>query len=162
MKPFVSVPEQVRMPLLTCDQSIPTHKHILFSPLATLVAQADPDPTFKTVAFPNPEEGEGALKLAMETARRSGSKVIIANDPDADRLAVAERVGEGWRLFSGNEIGWVLGHWMWKKAIREGTESGKIAMLASTVSSKFLGAVAKKEGFLFEETLTGFKWMGNR
>ncbi|GMH65521.1 hypothetical protein TrRE_jg6936, partial [Triparma retinervis] len=82
---------------------------------------------------------------------------------------VAERrSGEGWRLFSGNEIGWVLGHWMWKKAVREGTEGaggaegGKIAMLASTVSSKFLGAVAKKEGFLFEETLTGFKWMGNR
>ncbi|GMI31276.1 hypothetical protein TrCOL_g8467, partial [Triparma columacea] len=135
----------------------------------SVAEQQEPDPTFRTVAFPNPEEGEGALKLAMETAEKAGSKVIIANDPDADRLAVAERrPGEGWRLFSGNEIGWVLGHWMWRKAVRErmeaaeGAEGGGIAMLASTVSSKFLGAVAKKEGFLFEETLTGFKWMGNR
>jgi len=97
----------------------------------------------------------------MKTAERAGSKVIIANDPDADRLAVAEREGGRWRLFSGNEIGWVLGHWMWKKAVERG-EGGRVAMLASTVSSKFLGAVAEKEGFLFEETLTGFKWMGNR
>ena len=130
--------------------------------------QQEPDPTFSTVEFPNPEEGEGALKLAMETADANGSNIIIANDPDADRLAVAERrenvgdgEGGGWRIFTGNEIGSVLGHWMWRKAVERG-EGEKVAVLASTVSSKFLRSVAEKEGFLFEETLTGFKWMGNR
>ncbi|GMH81037.1 hypothetical protein TrST_g11863 [Triparma strigata] len=133
------------------------------SPFVSVSEQQEPDPEFSTVAFPNPEEGEGALKLAMEQADRVGSRVILANDPDADRLAVCEKVGGGWRLFTGNEIGNVLGHWMFKKATK-GREDDKrpIAMLASTVSSKFLSSVAAKEGFLFEETLTGFKWMGNR
>ncbi|GMH71510.1 hypothetical protein TL16_g05669 [Triparma laevis f. inornata] len=137
------------------------------SEFVSVPEQQEPDPAFSTVAFPNPEEGEGALRLAMEQADRVGSRVILANDPDADRLAVCEKVGGEWRLFTGNEIGNVLGHWMFKKNVKENAQGGEIknkpiAMLASTVSSKFLSAVATKEGFLFEETLTGFKWMGNR
>lgn len=82
-----------------------------------VAAQVEADPSFPTVAFPNPEEGKGALKLAMETARANGCSLILANDPDADRLAVAEfdeSSGE-WRVFSGNEIGVLFAHWEWTK-----------------------------------------------
>ncbi|GMI24485.1 hypothetical protein TeGR_g11307 [Tetraparma gracilis] len=128
-------------------------------PYIPTLSQQAPDPGFPTVAFPNPEEGEGALAEAILAAESAGSRVIVANDPDADRLAVAERQAGGeWRLFTGNEIGAVLGHWQYSRA----SGSEPIAMLASTVSSKFLRAVAEKHDFLFEETLTGFKWMGNR
>eukprot|EP00945_MAST-04E_sp_MAST-4E-sp1_P002791 g2791.t1 len=115
------------------------------SPYYPVKRQCDPDPTFPTVAFPNPEEGEGALQLAFEEAERVGASIVLANDPDADRLAVAERgaAGGGWKVFNGNEIGILLGHWI-------------------TVSSKMLKAMAVKEGFQFEDTMTGFKWMGSR
>jgi len=135
-------------------------------PYIPTAAQQEPDPDFPTVDFPNPEEGEGALALAMETAQANGAKLILANDPDADRLAVAECDDLGnWHLFTGNELGTLLGHWQWRK-YQEREAAGETmkpaAMLASTVSSKQLKAIAKHEGFLFEETLTGFKWMGNR
>jgi len=133
---------------------------------AATEAQQEPDPMFPTVAFPNPEEGKGALALAIETAEAHGSRLILANDPDADRLAVAEKNSEGeWRMFTGNELGTLLGHWQWRKyetRKASGVSALPAAMLASTVSSKQLRAVAEAEGFLFEETLTGFKWMGNR
>lgn len=105
----------------------------------------------------------------MATAEQTGASLVLANDPDADRLAVAERAKTGrWKVFSGDEIGVLLAHWQWRQH-REaqsncndgGTDVG-VTMLASTVSSSMLGAVAKVEGFHFEETLTGFKWMGRR
>jgi len=128
-----------------------------------VLEQVKPDPEFPTVKYPNPEEGEGALKLSFETAGKNKSKVILANDPDADRLAVAERTDSGWRVFTGNEIGALLGWWCftaWRQKNPNAILSD-VYMLASTVSSKILGAIAKKEGFNFIETLTGFKWMGN-
>ena len=67
--------------------------------------QHEPDPEFSTVEFPNPEEGAGALKLAMETADANQSRLILANDPDSDRLAIAEKVGDEWYIYNGNEIG---------------------------------------------------------
>ncbi|CAL1538749.1 unnamed protein product, partial [Lymnaea stagnalis] len=126
--------------------------------------QIQPDPDFPTVKYPNPEEGEGALKLAMATADKNKSKVILANDPDADRLAVAERVEGNWRVFNGNEIGAFLGWWCWVswRQKNPSIDLSKVYMLSSTVSSKILEAIAKKEGFNFIETLTGFKWMGNK
>lgn len=86
-----------------------------FAPVVPVVEQCDPDPEFPTVKYPNPEEGEGALALAMATADRAGSNIILANDPDADRLAVAVRRpgGGGWCILSGNEIGALLGKWTW-------------------------------------------------
>ncbi|BFZ14674.1 hypothetical protein BsWGS_17713 [Bradybaena similaris] len=121
------------------------------------------DPDFPTVKYPNPEEGEGALKLAMQTADKFGSKVILANDPDADRLAVAEKTESGWRIFTGNEIGTLLGWWCWTtwREKHPTVDVNDAYMMSSTVSSKILEAIAKKEGFKFIETLTGFKWMGN-
>lgn len=125
--------------------------------------QVRPDPDFPTVKYPNPEEGEGALKLAMETADKNRSKVILANDPDADRLAVAEKTESGWQVFSGNEIGAFLGWWCWTcwRHKHPDVNLSDLYMMASTVSSKILQAIARKEGFNFIETLTGFKWMGN-
>ncbi|XP_055061606.2 phosphopentomutase [Misgurnus anguillicaudatus] len=129
--------------------------------------QKDPDPEFPTVKYPNPEEGEGVLTLSFALAEKEGANVILANDPDADRLAIAEKQKSGkWKVFSGNELGALLGWWIfqcWKEQKGEGKASVKdVYMLASTVSSKILRAIAVKEGFHFEETLTGFKWMGNR
>ncbi|XP_019732228.1 phosphopentomutase [Hippocampus comes] len=128
--------------------------------------QKDPDPEFPTVKYPNPEEGEGVLTLSFSLAETERATVVLANDPDADRLAVAERQESGqWRVFSGNELGALLGWWMfhcWKEQIPDAGAVKNVYMLASTVSSKILRAIALKEGFHFEETLTGFKWMGNR
>eukprot|EP00759_Apiculatamorpha_spiralis_P024895 PhF_6_TR28080/c0_g1_i1/m.41485/K15779/PGM2; phosphoglucomutase / phosphopentomutase len=123
--------------------------------------QVLPDPDFPTVAFPNPEEGKSALNLAMATADRNQSTLILANDPDADRLAVAERQPNGtWKVFTGNELGSLLGWWRWETC--EKRPGQKYAMLHSTVSSAFLQTMGKAEGFHAEDTLTGFKWMGNR
>jgi phosphomannomutase len=130
-------------------------------------AQILPDPEFPTVAFPNPEEGKGALTLAMEAAVQNNCTIILANDPDADRLAAAELVTEGkqseWRIFSGNEIAALLADWVWQNFKKSNPEVdfSKCCMIASTVSSKFLQSMAHKEGFAFFDTLTGFKWMGN-
>ncbi|XP_028974313.2 phosphoglucomutase-2 [Esox lucius] len=128
--------------------------------------QKDPDPEFPTVKYPNPEEGKGVLTLSFALAEREGASIVLANDPDADRLAIAEKPsGDQWRVFSGNELGALLGWWVfrcWKLTNAEPSAVKSVYMLASTVSSKILRAIALKEGFHFEETLTGFKWMGNR
>ncbi|KAK5704245.1 hypothetical protein LTR97_003260 [Elasticomyces elasticus] len=121
-------------------------------------AQAQPNPDFPTVPFPNPEE-KGALNLAYEEAKRNGSKIIISNDPDADRFAAAELLDDGtWHQFTGNQMGILLASYVLEtSALPRET----MVMLASTVSSRMLAAMAHKEGFLFRETLTGFKWLGN-
>ncbi|KAI7898662.1 uncharacterized protein BX663DRAFT_524309 [Cokeromyces recurvatus] len=125
-------------------------------------AQILPDPDFPTVAFPNPEEGKGALTLAIQTAEQVGGSIILANDPDADRLAIAEKQSDGqWIIFSGNQIGSILGAASFEKAIASGYKPEQLAMVASTVSSKFLARMAEVEGFTFVESLTGFKWIGN-
>ncbi|KAI7163832.1 phosphoglucomutase-2 [Hortaea werneckii] len=121
-------------------------------------AQAHPDPEFSTVPFPNPEE-HGALDLAIQEAEKTGSKIVLANDPDADRFSAAERLDDGkWHQFTGNQIGMLFASYVFETYPGE---KSKLAMLASTVSSRMLAAMAKKEGFLFKETLTGFKWLGN-
>lgn len=135
-------------------------------PVYAVVEQRDPDPEFPTVKFPNPEEGKSCLLLSMKLADDVGSNLILANDPDADRLACAERESSTsqWRVFNGNELGALLGWWSVKcfKEKNPGLELRNWYVLASTVSSKMLRAMARIDGFNFEETLTGFKWMGNR
>ncbi|CAG8703256.1 16651_t:CDS:2, partial [Racocetra fulgida] len=127
--------------------------------------QTDPDPDFPTVTFPNPEEGK---------AEEAGAHVIFANDPDADRFSVSEKQknktvtnflqydnsGE-WTIFSGNQIGVMLASVVLSNYKASGKPLGKLAMLSTAVSSKMLARIAKTEGFYFEETLTGFKWLGN-
>mmetsp|Transcript_30392 Transcript_30392/g.79059 ORF Transcript_30392/g.79059 Transcript_30392/m.79059 type:complete len:625 (+) Transcript_30392:1234-3108(+) len=132
-----------------------------------VAVQAQPDPEFPTVAFPNPEEGAGTWRLAFEEGAAKGDQLVMANDPDVDRLCVAEADPEtpgGWRAFTGNEMAALLAHWIWSnfKRAHPQVPASKCVMLASTVSSKFLAAMGAAEGFRFEETLTGFKWIGNR
>jgi phosphoglucomutase len=139
-------------------------------PFVPCVEQVDPDPDFSTLPFPNPEE-KGALDLAIATADRENVPVVMAHDPDADRFALAERRSgggdDGWRIFTGNEIALLLADWTWRHhlAAHPDCDRSKAVMLASTVSSKVLGAMsrhAEDGGFAFEETLTGFKWIGNK
>jgi phosphomannomutase len=113
--------------------------------------QIEPDATFPTVAFPNPEE-PGALDLAFATAARVGADLVVANDPDADRLAIGIPNEEGWERLSGNEVGALLG---WRAAER----GARGTLAASIVSSPALGAVAAAYGLSFVTTLTGFKWV---
>ncbi|KAH0290196.1 phosphoglucomutase-2 [Aureobasidium namibiae CBS 147.97] len=123
--------------------------------------QAHPDPDFPTVRFPNPEE-KGALDLAKQVADQNGVKLILANDPDADRFAAAEKVDGEWRQLTGNQMGVLLASHVLDTYQSEQSSKG-LAMLSSTVSSKMLAAMAAaSSSFHWEETLTGFKWLGNR
>lgn len=137
-----------------------------FSPPIPVPEQKDPDPNFSSVRCPNPEEGESVLELSLLLAERENARVVLATDPDADRLAVAEKSDEcGWKVFTGNELAALLGWWMffmWKENHPDPAETQNVYMLATTVSSKILQAFARIEGFHFEETLPGFKWIGNR
>ncbi|MFI6035154.1 phospho-sugar mutase [Streptomyces sp. NPDC051315] len=121
-------------------------------PVPALVAeQAEPDPDFPTVAFPNPEE-PGAMDLAFAKARETDPDLVIANDPDADRCAVAVKDDGAWRMLRGDEVGALLGAHLVHRGAR-----GTFA--ESIVSSSLLGRIADKAGLPYEETLTGFKWI---
>ncbi|KAG5494107.1 hypothetical protein JKF63_01942 [Porcisia hertigi] len=134
------------------------------SHLSVVTEQAEPNPDFPTVRYPNPEEGRAAFALSFETADRYGASVVMANDPDADRLAVAERLpdGEGWHVFTGNEIGALLGWWAIERARRQGVAFDRCLLISTVVSSCILKTMAAKEGVQYSETLTGFKFMGNK
>uniref|UniRef100_A0A7N6C075 Phosphoglucomutase 2-like 1 n=1 Tax=Anabas testudineus TaxID=64144 RepID=A0A7N6C075_ANATE len=134
-----------------------------FAPPIPVPEQKDPDPNFSSVRCPNPEEGESVLRLSLLLAEKENATVVLATDPDADRLAVAEKCG--WKVFTGNELAALLGWWMffnWKENHPDPADTEGVYMLATTVSSKILQAFARMEGFHFEETLPGFKWIGNR
>jgi phosphomannomutase len=133
-------------------------------PFESVPEQQEPDPSFPTVAFPNPEE-RGALDLAMQHAQRHNCNIVLANDPDADRLAVAEYdpTSKKWTTFTGDQIGVMLGHWLWTQlGSSKQDDSRPVSMCMSTVSSKMLAEIGRREGFHVEETLTGFKWIGSR
>lgn len=120
--------------------------------------QAQPDPEFPTVPFPNPEE-KGALDLAMKEADKNNTDIIIANDPDADRFSAAQRLSKGvYHQFTGNQLGILFASHVFETYTGD---KSKLAMLASTVSSRMLSSMASAEGFHFQDTLTGFKWLGN-
>lgn len=114
--------------------------------------QRDPDPDFPTVAFPNPEE-PGAMDLALELAQTTDADIVIANDPDADRCAVGARLHGEFTMLSGDEVGALLADELLRRGIK-GTYA------ASIVSSTLLSRLAKEHGQPFEQTLTGFKWIG--
>ena len=136
-----------------------------------VAAQAEPDPDFPTVAFPNPEE-PGALDLALADARRLGADLVVASDPDGDRLAVAvpDRAGDavagdaaagggsGWRVLTGDQVGALLGASLLERTA--GQAAPEARLVASTVvSSTLLSKIAAAAGVRYAETLTGFKWI---
>ncbi len=144
-----------------------------FSEPDIVEAQFAPDPDFRTVAFPNPEE-PGVLDLALAQARRSGADLVIANDPDGDRLAVAvpdDEAPGGWRTLTGDQVGALLGAYLLgQDAAASAREPGEPAgpgaagrqqpLVASTiVSATMLARIAAAAGARYAETLTGFKWI---
>ena len=126
------------------------------SGLVTVPEQEAPDGYFPTVSFPNPEE-PGALDLALALAAQLGAELVIANDPDADRLAAAVPLAGEWRLLSGNEIGVLLGDYV----LRYWKHEQRPIVVNSIVSSPMLGVIAERRGARHEATLTGFKWIIN-
>jgi len=126
-----------------------------FGPVSVVAAQAAPDPDFPTLPFPNPEE-PGALDLAVEDAIRLDADIVLANDPDADRLAVAvpDPVSRAWRRLTGDELGALLADHVL------GATAGEDRLVATTiVSSRMLSKMAAAARVGFVETLTGFKWI---
>ena len=114
--------------------------------------QQQPDADFPTVSFPNPEE-PGAMDLAMALAAEHDADIVVANDPDADRCAVAVPTLQGWRMLRGDEVGALLADHLLRRGVR--------GVFATTiVSSSLLGVMAERHGVEFAETLTGFKWIG--
>ena len=123
-----------------------------FPDLILVKEQAEPDPDFPTVAFPNPEE-PGAIDLALATARAHNADLVIANDPDADRCAAAIKGRDGqWRMLRGDELGVIFGEWIARTSPR-GTFGNSI------VSSSILRKISAHYGIDFKEVLTGFKWL---
>ncbi|WP_432572578.1 phosphohexomutase domain-containing protein [Kineococcus sp. SYSU DK005] len=125
-----------------------------FTDVHVVPEQAEPDPAFPTVAFPNPEE-PGALDLALDLAARVEADLVLAVDPDADRACAAVPTGErsdrsAWRQLSGDELGWVLG---------EHLAAPGAVLACSVVSSQGLARIAAAHGAVFSPALTGFKWI---
>lgn len=133
------------------------------SSLLPVASQLEPDPDFPTVAFPNPEEGRGALLEAISTATKAGIRTIFANDPDADRFNCAELQDHegGWHIFTGNEIALILADHLWRHRGLLFPDAREFSMVRSCVSSRQLCAMGGKEGFQVVETLTGFKHLSN-
>ncbi|NDL59941.1 phospho-sugar mutase [Phytoactinopolyspora mesophila] len=131
-----------------------------FSDVHPVPEQAEPDPDFPTVAFPNPEE-PGAIDLALALAEQTDADIVLANDPDADRLAVAIPAREAtpdrprWQMLHGDEVGALLGLHLARKA--GGTTPG--TFVSTIVSSRLLGRIAESHRIAHVETLTGFKWI---
>ena len=140
-----------------------------FANVVSVPEQQKPDGAFPTVKFPNPEE-KGAMDLSFALARARQADLVVANDPDADRLAIAlpsAASPTGYLQLTGNQVGVLLGHYLLtgglahpEHAVR--FESGDALVIASIVSSPMLGVMAGELGAHYEEVLTGFKWIANR
>ena len=119
--------------------------------------QADPDGRFPTLPFPNPEE-PGAMDLALALAGEVGADLVLANDPDADRLGVAVPGADGWVSLTGNQVGVLLTDHILSRLPAHGAQP---LIVSTIVSSPMAGLVAAARGARFETTLTGFKWIMN-
>lgn len=126
-----------------------------------VLEQQFPDPEFPTIPFPNPEE-RGALNLALSSAEENDAQYVLAQDPDSDRFGAAEKSSSGgWTIFTGDQLGTIFAGYIIDTYKMTGRRLNKIAMVASTVSSKMIATMARIEGFKFAECLTGFKYIGN-
>ncbi len=132
-----------------------------FGTVHVVAEQAEPDPDFPTVDFPNPEE-PGALDLALAAAEAQDADLVLANDPDADRVAVAAKdpaTGE-WRMLRGDETGALLGQHLATRLVQDTAPGAPAPVFAnSIVSSRLLAGIAAAAGITHTETLTGFKWI---
>lgn len=132
------------------------YRHVFVLP-----SQAEPDGDFSTVKSPNPEEPE-ALSLAIEAARSREADLVMGTDPDADRVGIAVRDKDGeMRLLTGNQVGALLVDYMCRRSAGS-REERKLIVFKTIVTSDFGGAIAKAAGVAVEDTLTGFKYIGDR
>lgn len=127
--------------------------------------QVEPDPEFPTTPMPNPDEGKSVLELPIQKATENKSEIILAHDPDAGRLGVAE-VNEknDYKVFTGNELGALFGWWALEtyKLNEAEPDLSKVVMISSANCSNILKSMAEQEGFIHHETPTGFEWMANK
>ena len=131
-------------------------RRVGFGPVTPVAEQFHPDPDFPTVTFPNPEE-PGAMDLALATAQDTNADIVIANDPDADRCAVAAPDRDGrWRMLRGDELGSLLAWWITQRTHPD----DRRVFAQSIVSCSLLAEIAEASGFDYARTLTGFKWIG--
>ena len=133
----------------------PGMKRAGFPQIHTVAAQREPDADFPTVAFPNPEE-KGAMDRVLALAAEVKADLVLANDPDADRLCVAVPEGAGYRVLTGDQVGALLADYL-----LDVTPKDKRMVATTIVSSQLLGFLARQTGADYRETLTGFKWIGN-
>jgi len=122
-----------------------------------VAAQREPDPAFPTVPYPNPE-APGVLDLARAAAEAAGADLVLANDPDADRLAVMVPAADGWRALTGDELGALLGDAVLTR-LTSGSAPGNPVVATTVVSSSLLRRLAQAAGVRCVTTLTGFKWI---
>ncbi|WP_114765622.1 phospho-sugar mutase [Vibrio rhodolitus] len=127
-----------------------------FNQVYSVKEQREPDGTFPTVNFPNPEEA-GAMDMVVALASKHGADIACANDPDADRFAVAVRKPDGeYQMLTGDQVGALFGHYLLSQ-----TEASKQLVGNTIVSSTLLDKIAKSHGATYYQTLTGFKWLTN-
>jgi len=129
-----------------------------FTDVFEVAEQAVPDPDFPTVAFPNPEE-PGAIDLSLALAREVGADVVVANDPDADRCAIATVIDGEWVMLHGDVVGSLLGERVAARRALLRMAPGSQVLGNSIVSSRQLKAIAERHGHSHVNTLTGFKWI---
>lgn len=133
-----------------------------FTDIRLVPEQAEPDPDFPTVPFPNPEE-PGAMDMALSLAKRTEADLAIALDPDADRCGLAVETDGHWRALTGDQIGCLLGEWVADRLatgeVVPGVKPNSRTLASSIVSSRLLGAIASRHGLTHFSTLTGFKWL---
>ena len=122
-------------------------------------SQAEPDPDFPTVPFPNPEES-GACDLLLDLAKNINADIAIAHDPDADRCAAGILDGGKWRLLTGDELGGALAWWEFERAKIFNLPKPEGTLATSIVSASLLEKIAKQNNVKYQATLTGFKWIG--
>ncbi len=133
----------------------PALKRAGFPNVHTEPSQRDGDPDFPTVAFPNPEE-KGAMDRVLELAKRVSADLVLANDPDADRLCVAIPDGDTFKVLTGDQVGALLADYLLEVSAKD-----KRMVATTIVSSQLLSYLATQSGADYRETLTGFKWIGN-
>ncbi len=178
---YMACQKQLRLP--AAELALRTHQpRIVFSPLhGTTLApitqglqafgftqvkvvseQAKPDPLFPTVATPNPEEPE-SFRLALMQARKKGADLIICTDPDGDRLGVAIRTGPNQHLIlNGNQTGVLLLDYLLSQEKQAGTLPAQAAVVKTVVTSEMVRAIASDYGVATIDTLTGFKYIGEK
>ncbi|CRG99678.1 phosphoglucomutase, putative [Plasmodium relictum] len=132
-----------------------------FNNLLTVPHQALPDADFSTVSFPNPEE-KGALDMSIQLADSIKSPIVVANDPDADRFACAEKFNNNWKIFSGDELGIIFAYHLMKQYEKKNIDKSKHVFICTVVCSRMLKKLCEKYGYAYDETLTGFKWLINK